>query len=76
MTLGKKVAVRMDKIVDGPVTAWWYDPRQGTPHRIGEFPNVGVREFTPPTVGDGQDWVLVLDAKPKNYPPPGQRDDS
>jgi hypothetical protein len=64
--------------------AWWYDPRNGTATLIGEFPRTESgdresdvhrgdisREFTPPTSGPGQDWVLVLDDAAKNFPPPG-----
>ena len=66
--------------------AWWYDPRKGTSTLIGQFPrtepgdrpadvrrNDISREFTPPSSGPGNDWVLVLDDVDKNFPPPGTK---
>ena len=64
--------------------AWWYDPRNGAATLIGEFPRTEAgdresdvhrgdisREFTPPSSGSGNDWVLVLDDAAKHFPPPG-----
>jgi hypothetical protein len=54
---------------------WWYDPRTGQATRVGEFDNPGRLDLSwkprlaPPT--DGPDWVLVIDAAERNYPPPG-----
>jgi len=42
----------------GRVKAWWYDPRNGNFHAMGEYPNEIVT-FTSPI--SGPDWVLVLD---------------
>ncbi|MBM3859612.1 MAG: DUF4038 domain-containing protein [Verrucomicrobia bacterium] len=54
---GKSFKVRMNK----KVKASWFDPRTGKTTVIGEFAITGRHEFTPPTNGDGNDWVLVLD---------------
>ncbi len=70
--VGRSFGVRMDKIAGPKVKAWWFDPRTGESLSIGEFPNTGTREFTPPNPGELLDWVLVLDDASKNYPPPGQ----
>jgi hypothetical protein len=32
--------------------------------------NNGIKKFTPPSSGYGQDWVLVLDDAAKNYAKP------
>jgi hypothetical protein len=53
------------------VKAWWFNPRDGKASVIGEFPNEGEREFTPPDLGEYLDWVLVLDDTAKKYPEPG-----
>ena len=58
---GKPVTIRMDKISGNTAKAQWYDPREGTWQRIGAYPNTGDREFTPPSNGDTNDWVLVLE---------------
>jgi hypothetical protein len=74
------------KITGDLIKAWWYDPRKGTSTLIGEYPRAQFKlldeveaygtlglEFTPPTSGPGNDWVLVLDDAAKNYPPPGRK---
>lgn len=64
----RAVTVAMSKLRDGPVTAWWYDPRTGAETAIGSFANSGSRTFTPPA--GGPDWVLVLDDSRAIYAPP------
>jgi hypothetical protein len=58
---GKPVSIRMDKVSGKTVKARWYDPREGTWREIGEYANTGNREFVPPSKGERNDWVLVLD---------------
>ena len=74
---GKKLKIRL---IDGPypklsgktIRAYWYDPRQGTSTAIPEFEKTGFHDFTPPSSGPGNDWVLVLDDASKNFPAPGR----
>ena len=74
---GRKLKIRL---IDGPypklsgktIRAWWYDPRQGTSTAIPEFEKTSFHDFTPPSSGPGNDWVLVLDDASKNFPPPGK----
>jgi len=68
---GKPVNVHMEKISGQVVKAHWYDPRNGSSELIGEFPNTGTHEFTPPSSGPEKDWVLVLDDAAKDFPVPG-----
>jgi hypothetical protein len=67
---GKPVTVHMSKISGSQVTAYWYNPKNGTSQTIGRFPNQGQQTFTAPTTGYGEDWVLVLDDVAKNFPDP------
>jgi hypothetical protein len=60
---GKPVTIAMDKLAGLKVEASWFDPRTGETKSIGTFPNSGNREFTPPTSGENNDWVLVLESK-------------
>jgi hypothetical protein len=75
-----------DKLSGKAYRAYWYDPRQGTSTLIGQFPRTEAgdrpadvrrndisREFTPPSSGPGNDWVLVLDDVDNNFPPPGRK---
>ncbi|HRS11821.1 MAG TPA: glycoside hydrolase family 140 protein [Sedimentisphaerales bacterium] len=71
--VGRTFTVRMDVIKGAKVKAWWYNPRNGQATAIGEFPNTGQRQFTPPDKGEMLDWILVLDDAARNYPAPGDR---
>lgn len=62
-----------DRIQSGKtIRAWWYDPRTGAAKAIGRFPKTATREFKPPTSGENNDWVLVLDDAAKKFPEPGK----
>jgi uncharacterized protein DUF4038/collagenase-like protein with putative collagen-binding domain len=68
----RTVTVDMSKISGSIVQTWWYNPRTGAASAIGQFANVGLRDFTAPaTEGATQDWVLVADDVSRNLPPPG-----
>lgn len=71
--VGRKFKVHMDKVTGPQVKAWWFNPRNGEAAAIGEFPNTGEREFTPPIYGELLDRVLVLDSAARHFPPPGHR---
>lgn len=60
---GQQVNVVMSKILDDTITAYWYNPRDGNVTAIGEFSNKGIKEFSPPSMGENNDWILVLDSK-------------
>jgi hypothetical protein len=73
-----------EAVTGGTIRAWWYDPRTGTPTRIGDFEKKPrhkadevrtevTREFIPPSSGEGNDWVLVLDDASRSFPPPGTK---
>jgi hypothetical protein len=69
----RRFRVRLDVISGGRVRAWWYNPRNGEASPAGEWPATGERAFTPPSLGEGLDWVLVLDDAARDYPAPGTR---
>lgn len=68
--LGKGFTVNMEKISGSLLMAYWFNPKNGQVQEIGSFENRGIRQFTPPSSGYGQDWVLVLDDAAKKYPKP------
>jgi hypothetical protein len=68
LTFGRYIAVHMDKLSGTKIKAQWYDPREGTWRLIGQYTNKGVREFVPPSNGDQNDWILVLEDMEKSYP--------
>ncbi len=67
---GKPVQLNMGKISGTEMNAIWYNPRNGESKQIGKFPNKGQLTFNPPTLGYGQDWILVVDDAVKNYAKP------
>ena len=66
-TVGKPFTVNPGRISGKALTATWFDPRTGKTQSAGTFDNQKPQQFTPPTQGYGQDWVLVLDDAAKNY---------
>lgn len=69
--VGQPVSVNLEKIAGRRCQAWWYNPRDGKVEKIGQFSNAGTKEFTPPKVGRGHDWVIVIDNTAQTFPPPG-----
>lgn len=70
---GKTVNLKMSKIGKSKLKAWWFNPRTGEASSIGEYVNLGVKEFDPPgEQGRDNDWVLVLDDASRNFPEPGK----
>ena len=68
---GNTLTIDMTKIKGAEAKAHWFNPRDGEATAIGSFPITGVREFSPPSTGVDNDWVLVLDDVARGYPPPG-----
>lgn len=69
---GWAAEVRVGKLQADSLAAWWYNPRNGEATFIDNFKAEGIRIFTPPSSGRGNDWILILDDITKGYPPPGQ----
>ncbi len=70
-TQGKKITLNTNKIAGTELISYWYNPRNGEVKEAGKFAKKAQQEFTPPTSGYGQDWVLIVDDASKNYAVPG-----
>ena len=68
---GWSAEIQLDKIGAKTINAYWFDPRKGETKLIETFQGNGIRKFTPPTSGRGNDWILVLDDVSKNFKTPG-----
>jgi hypothetical protein len=66
----RTVAIDASALSGSRLVAWWYKPDDGSASRVGEFARSPKLTFTTPP---GDDWVLVLDDKARNYPAPGRR---
>jgi len=70
--MGMPVTLSLGKISGEKLTAHWFNPRDGKATAFGTFDNRGVQTFAPPSQGQGQDWVLVLDDDAKKFGVPGR----
>jgi len=57
----------LDKVGAVKINAYWFDPRTGAVKFIDAFQGSGRRNFTPPSGGRGNDWILILDDASKNF---------
>lgn len=64
---GKPFTVKLERLAGDKLRAAWFDPREGIHHLLNEVARRGTREFTPPTQGEGQDWILVLNDASRNF---------
>ncbi|MEA4916635.1 glycoside hydrolase family 140 protein [Proteiniphilum sp.] len=70
--IGQKVKINTRYVGGKKITAWWYNPRNNESIKIGTFRKSETMEFIPPSLGTGNDWVLVLDNASKKYGMPGK----
>lgn len=69
---GRPITVDLTFLSDATARAWWFDPRTGRAVEIGRFARTTNQSFDPPgEAARGNDWVLVVDAASRRYPPPG-----
>jgi hypothetical protein len=68
---GKTISVNTNKLSGTRIKCWWFNPRTGKASLEGMVTKNPKMEFTPPTLGYEEDWVLVIDDGDKNFPVPG-----
>ena len=68
LATGRAVEVVLGKVNGPRVRLTWYDPSNGGTTPGGEVANEARAVFTPPAVGERQDWVLVLDSLEATLP--------
>ncbi|MFC1715644.1 DUF4038 domain-containing protein [Candidatus Poribacteria bacterium] len=72
-TYGHTVGIRQKEVPWQNSCSWWYDPRTGASSSCNGIQQGDSMLFQPP--GDpyrGNDWVLVIDEKAKDYGCPGE----
>jgi hypothetical protein len=71
LPVGKKITIKAAQL-PGRIACWWFNPKDGTARQAGTIEKKETIDFTPPTTGTGNDWVLVLDDAGKAYAAPGR----
>jgi hypothetical protein len=59
--VGKTITVNTSIISSKKISVWWFNPRTAEIINKGKIANKASIEFTTPTVGVENDWVLVID---------------
>lgn len=65
-----RVAINTGVIAGTSLKVTWYNPRTGESTSAVESANGGTAEFEPPTNGEGEDWILIVDDGSKGYGAP------
>lgn len=68
---GAIVSIKTEKLSGKRLKIWWFNPRNGEARFAGTETKLAIMNFTPPTLGPEEDWVLVLDDEQKKFPVPG-----
>ena len=68
---GKNVLLDLKNLQGDEFKTWWYDPRTGVAFEGTDLKKHTGLEIQPPSTGMGNDWVLVIDARDTDFPPPG-----
>ena len=72
LPVGKTITVNTASVSGKEVNAWWFNPKNATAQLIGKFSRKDSMEFTAPSLGKENDWVLVVDDAGKGYKMPGK----
>lgn len=71
LPVGKAITISASHLPK-QIVAWWFDPKNASTQQAGTLGKKNLMEFTSPTKGIGNDWVLVLDDATKGYKAPGK----
>jgi hypothetical protein len=59
---GEPFTLDLGEIKGGMHTQTWFDPRYGSSYLFRTEQSQGIQSFDPPSTGDGEDWVLLIEA--------------
>ena len=64
-TNGRNFSLDLTKLFGASFSASWFDPRTGAYSSLGTVASSVAQSFDPPgEPGEGNDWLLVLEAQP------------
>jgi hypothetical protein len=61
--MGEPFTLNLDSLSSNRSSDTWFDPRYGTFFNIHQGDVLSVKTYTPPSSGEGNDWILVVDVK-------------
>ncbi len=64
---GRTITVDVSALNAGALRGWWFNPATAETVDIGSVEHTRALELTTPTVGFGNDWVLVVDCVAAGY---------
>ena len=64
---GRTLKINLSLLKADALVAYWFNPRDNTTFKIGNFNNKGEQEFKPYAQGPSTDWILVIDDQTKNW---------
>jgi hypothetical protein len=64
---GNTLKINMNQFSGPKLIAYWFNPRDGSSTKIGDYANDKIVEFKPYVAGPGTDWVLVIDDASKPW---------
>lgn len=62
LPVGKPIVINTTSITTKKIRTQWFNPKTGKLSGLKTIPNKKQISLTPPTLGKGNDWVLVVDA--------------
>lgn len=65
--IGKTITVNTQSINSKKLNIWWFNPRTAEIKPGGKIANQISMDFTPPSLGIENDWVLVIENPKSNY---------
>jgi hypothetical protein len=69
---GRPTGLNLTSLKGDYLHCWWYDPRTGASFESDQIRNTPNSKVTPPSSGEGNDWVLVIDSMENEFGTPGK----
>lgn len=69
---GKPVALDLSSLHGDNLKTWWFDPRTGNAYQGPQIIKTSKVKISPPTMGKGHDWVLVVEDANQGFGAPGK----
>jgi len=67
---GKTITIKTSSIKADKLKVWWVNPRTAEVKSAGFYKKLDSMEFSTPTLGFGNDWVLIIDNPNFKYSKP------